>query len=148
MEKIIELSQVRVTPFKFWFGPNLFIAFTKPEHMQIALNSYNCLEKDDVYQVMSDIDGAPDGANWNAILRSTTEVWKMHRKIINPSFSLNILKTFVPVLNKAINMMVENLRTEVDKGSFDFYVNAVSCTLDMICSKYIIKTCKLILFNL
>lgn len=133
MEKIIELIQVGTSPFKFWFGPNLYLGFCKPEHMQAALNSNNCLEKADLYQVMSDIDGAPNGQNYSAILRSTTEVWKFHRKIINPSFSSNILKTFVPQMNKACKLMIENLKTELNKKSFNFYQNAVCCTLDMIC---------------
>ncbi|KAM7344421.1 uncharacterized protein ACRADG_011160 [Cochliomyia hominivorax] len=43
-------------------------------------------------------------------------VWSQHRKILNKSFSPNNLKSFVPLFNKEVNLIIQNLDGIIEKG--------------------------------
>jgi hypothetical protein len=45
--------------------------------------------------------------------------WKTERKLINPSFSLPILHSYIPIFDKCIVQSVDHLRKKCDRGEFD-----------------------------
>lgn len=59
-------------------------------------------------------------------------IWKPIRKLINPSFSLKILRSFLPIFNAKIKILVENLDSEVEKPHFDLFPYLSACTLDKV----------------
>lgn len=65
----------------------------------------------------------------------TVRIWKVHRKLLNPSFNLKILKNFVPIFNEKSLKLVKCIETHVGKEEFDMYELMGRCTLDMVCGK-------------
>ncbi|XP_049536681.1 cytochrome P450 4g15-like [Anopheles darlingi] len=66
--------------------------------------------------------------------------WRLHRKLIQPSFNLSILQSFVPLFDQKVNIMIRNLGAKVDKReAFDIYRFTARCTLDMVCEKKALK---------
>lgn len=62
---------------------------------------------------------------------STGEKWKTHRKIIAPTFHLNVLKTFVPLFYENSINLVKRLRSEVGK-EFDIHDYLSAVTVDIL----------------
>lgn len=68
--------------------------------------------------------------------------WKPIRKLLNPTFNLKILQSFVPIFNDKTNIMLENLDKEAGNPNFDLSKYMHACTLDMVCGelKIILRT--------
>lgn len=62
--------------------------------------------------------------------------WRPIRKLLNPSFNLKILQSFVPIFNNKTKIMLENLEKEAGNPNFDFAPYMHACTLDMVCGKF------------
>ncbi|XP_047036303.1 cytochrome P450 4c21-like isoform X2 [Helicoverpa zea] len=45
--------------------------------------------------------------------------WKIHRKLLNPAFNLNVLQSFVGEFNRQAKLLVSSLASEAGKGPFD-----------------------------
>lgn len=61
--------------------------------------------------------------------------WKPIRKLLNPTFNLKILQSFVPIFNDKTNIMLENLDKEAGNPNFDLSKYMHACTLDMVCGE-------------
>lgn len=59
--------------------------------------------------------------------------WKPVRKLMNPTFNLKILQSFLPIFNDRTKHFVNSLGNEVDNLAFDVLPYAEICTLDSIC---------------
>lgn len=66
----------------------------------------------------------------------TAETWKTHRKLLNPSFNLKILKSFIPIFNEKTLMLAEKMDQMAGKEPFFFYDQISRCTLDIICGRF------------
>lgn len=65
--------------------------------------------------------------------------WKVHRRLINPAFNINLLKQFLPIFYEKSLTLINNLQIEVGKTQpFDLWNYMLSTTLDMICRMYIL----------
>ncbi|XP_049536673.1 cytochrome P450 4g15-like [Anopheles darlingi] len=70
----------------------------------------------------------------DGIFSLPVQQWRLHRKLIQPSFNLSILQSFVPLFEQKVNIMIRNLDAKVDKReAFDIYRFTARCTLDMVC---------------
>lgn len=65
----------------------------------------------------------------------TGEKWRAHRKMIAPTFHLNILKSFMGVFNKKSQALCERLKTNVGK-TFDVHDNLSAITVDILLGKF------------
>ena len=65
------------------------------------------------------------------LLISTGEKWRSHRKIIAPTFHLNVLKSFVPLFYENGIDLVNRLKSEVGK-EFDCHDYMSSVTVDIL----------------
>lgn len=63
----------------------------------------------------------------------TGNIWKKHRKIITPAFHFKILENFVGVFNSVNEILIETLRKETGKESFDIFPFLSLYALDVIC---------------
>lgn len=77
-------------PSKVWFGPELMILISTPEAMQRVLNSKECLDKPNFFKCFR---------LQRASLFGSLEAWRSHRKILNPAFSICVLKSFIPLFD-------------------------------------------------
>lgn len=61
--------------------------------------------------------------------------WRAHRKLIAPTFHLNILKGFVDLFNANSKVTVERLRKECGK-TFDCHDHMLESTVDILLGTY------------
>lgn len=59
--------------------------------------------------------------------------WRFHRKSLNPSFNYNVVKSFYPIFNEKIRIMVNTLKRHVDAEPFNIQEKLQACAMDMIC---------------
>lgn len=69
------------------------------------------------------------------LVRSAGAFWKPIRKLLNPTFNLKILQSFVPIFNDKTKIMLENLDREAGNLNFDLSQYMHACTLDMVCGE-------------
>lgn len=107
---------------KIWIGPELLVFADVPQIIQIVMNSPKCLDKSSFYtQFKLELGLGMLGGN----------VWKKHRKAINPAFGLNILQQhLVPIFDEKSKILVKNIKNMVGKGQFDIYQHLGACSLE------------------
>lgn len=73
------------------------------------------------------------------------EKWRSHRKMIAPTFHINILKSFVGVFNQNSKNVVEKMKPEIGK-TFDVHDYMSGVTVDILLGKCIINVkCNIIM---
>ncbi|XP_027840519.2 cytochrome P450 4C1-like [Aphis gossypii] len=114
-------------PFKIWLGPYLGIVIIKPEDVQIVLNSSKALQKDRFYKFIKNIFG-------EGLLTAPVDKWRIHRRLITPSFNSSLLSEFFPVFHEKNKILIKNLKSELNKTqSFDLWDYIAPTTLSLIC---------------
>lgn len=98
LKVLIDLPKVYESPCKMWLGPMCFVIVANPEDMQLVLNSPNCIDKSLIYQFF----GARKG-----LIVSGGNLWKTHRKLLNPTFFVKVLNTFIPTFNEKSKKMID-----------------------------------------
>ncbi|KAJ8709493.1 hypothetical protein PYW08_009497 [Mythimna loreyi] len=69
----------------------------------------------------------------HGLITAKYEIWKHHRKLLNPAFSQILLDTFMDAFNSQSKKMVENLENEAGKGFFDHSIYTRHNALETIC---------------
>lgn len=106
---------------KFWLGPELVIFAADPHSLQIILNSQKCLDKSPLYDVLVLTKG---------LLVGSGQIWRTHRKILNPAFNISLLQQLIPLFDEKSKIFIRNLEREVDKKPFDVYGYMSACSLE------------------
>ncbi|XP_045780380.1 cytochrome P450 4C1-like [Maniola jurtina] len=108
----------------FYLGPKTVYFVTDPDDcLKIAST---CLEKDKFYKFTKPWLG-------EGLLTGDLQIWKEHRKLLNPAFKQSILDGFIDIFNKEARRLVKNLEVEVDKGPFDQFAYIQPNVLETIC---------------
>lgn len=64
------------------------------------------------------------------------DIWKRHRKIIQPTFNQKILNSFIPIFNSKADILADEIFSKyVDKGNFETFDLFSRFTLDNVCGK-------------
>lgn len=95
-----------------------------PRDVEVILGSQVHIDKSEEYNFFKPWLG-------NGLLISTGEKWKLHRKLIAPTFHMNILKSFVGIFNENSQRVVQRLREEVGK-EFDVHDHMSEATVDIL----------------
>ncbi|XP_050088506.1 cytochrome P450 4g15-like [Anopheles aquasalis] len=120
-----ELSTTHGSLYRIWLGPKPVVIVTSAEHARTILSSAATMAKASIYRFIP----------LHGIFSLPVQQWRLHRKLIQPSFKLSILQSFVPLFEQKANLMVRNLATKEGKPeAFDIYRFMARCTLDMICA--------------
>lgn len=85
-----------------WLGPEFLVFADKPEILKVMLNSDKCLDKSRLYDAFK---------LEHSLALSAGNVWKRHRKILNPAFSVNILQQLVPTFDEKSKILVKNIKS-------------------------------------
>lgn len=120
-EIITSFSDGYESPASLWLGPELLVFADTPEALKVVLNSPKCMDKSTLYEVFSLKKG---------LIVTGGDMWKAHRKILNPSFSLSVLQQLVPIFDQKSKILVENIAVEIDKEPFDVYFYLSACSLE------------------
>ncbi|GBP66542.1 Cytochrome P450 4g15 [Eumeta japonica] len=107
-----------------WLGSRLFVFLTDPRDVEVILNSQVHIDKASDYQFFKPWLG-------EGLLISSGEKWRSHRKMIAPTFHINILKSFVDVFNKNSRKVVDKMRSEIGK-TFDVHDHMSEVTVDIL----------------
>lgn len=109
---------------KMWIGPRLFVFLTDPRDIELILGSHVHIDKSYEYRFFKPWLG-------NGLLISTGDTWRTHRKIIAPTFHLNVLKSFLSLFNANSRAVVEKMRKENGK-EFDCHDYMSECTVEIL----------------
>jgi cytochrome P450 len=109
-------------------GPILVIHVMSPEDLKIVFNSKVCVDKP--YFGSKFVRGFSKGS-----LFGTLDTWQSHRRILNPFFSPQSLRSSViPIFNRKVSILVSNIEKMKGKGEFNVFHHMTALTLETILS--------------
>lgn len=111
-------------PIKLWIGPRLLVFLQDPRDIELILGSNVHLDKSPEYRYFAPWFG-------NGLLISTGDHWRSHRKLIAPTFHLNVLKSFIDLFNHNSRGVVEKLRKEIGH-EFDAHEYMSEATVEIL----------------
>lgn len=111
-------------PLKLWIGPRPVVFLTDPRDVEVILGSQVHIDKSPEYRLFEPWLG--DG-----LLISTGEKWRAHRKLIAPTFHLNVLKSFINIFNKNSRAIVNKMRKQGSK-EFDIHEYMGEATVEIL----------------
>ncbi|CAD0198717.1 unnamed protein product [Chrysodeixis includens] len=109
---------------RIWLGSNLIVFLTDPNDVEVILNSNVHIDKSTEYKFFKPWLG-------EGLLISTGDKWRSHRKMIAPTFHINILKSFVSVFNQNSKNVVDKMKGEMGKV-FDVHDYMSGVTVDIL----------------
>ena len=109
---------------KMWIGPKLVVFIFDPRDVEILLSSQVYIDKASEYKFFKPWLG--DG-----LLISTGSKWRAHRKLIAPTFHLNVLKSFIDLFNENSRSVVRKLQSEGSK-TFDCHDYMSEATVEIL----------------
>lgn len=111
------------SPRKYWLGNVLFVVIDDPEQLQKVLTSKYCVDKPFYY----------DGLYFKkGLLVANGNMWRTHRRLCDPAFNLNILKSFLTIFNDKTKILLKILDEKVGGPEFDIYESMAPYALDNI----------------
>lgn len=113
--------------FQLQIGPTPpLLVFSNPKSVEHILGSTKHLDKALDYRFFHSWLGT-------GLLTSSGAKWKKHRRIITPTFHFKILEDFIHVFNATGDVLIESLRRECGKETFDIVPFFSLFALDAIC---------------
>ncbi|XP_003705403.1 cytochrome P450 4g15 [Megachile rotundata] len=109
---------------RLWVGPKLVVFLIDPRDVEVILSSHVYIDKSAEYRFFQPWLG--DG-----LLISTGPKWRAHRKLIAPTFHLNVLKSFIDLFNANSRAVVEKMRKEGNK-EFDCHHYMSELTVEIL----------------
>ncbi|XP_053691278.1 probable cytochrome P450 313a4 [Sabethes cyaneus] len=110
--------------FRIWLGPFSVLCTNHPEVIRQILSNPDCMEKPFFYR----FTGLESG-----LLSAEHHVWRSQRKLLNSTFNLKILNSFIPIFETCCKKMIQNIN-QLENGSTINILNYASkCTLEMVC---------------
>lgn len=108
---------------KLWIGSRLLVFLYDPRDVELILSSHVHIDKAEEYRFFKPWLG-------NGLLISTGHKWRSHRKLIAPTFHLNVLKSFIDLFNANSRAVVDKLKKEA--GTFDCHDYMSECTVEIL----------------
>lgn len=113
------------SPVRVWMGPKLYVLIQDAKNADIVLRSKSCLEKPEEYETVRDVLGG-DG-----LFTAKGEHWRVHRKLMQPSFKDSTIISNITVFNYYFrNFCKTTLADEVDGKAFDMLSPLNVCLLE------------------
>lgn len=98
-----------------WITGILFMYTDHPDTLQQVFNSDVTLKKGYPYDFIR---------NRNGLITAEPSIWKVHRKMLNPTLGPKIVNTFIPIFNEKISKMIKimkkNIGNNIDLHPFAF----------------------------
>ncbi|XP_039746470.1 cytochrome P450 4g15 [Pararge aegeria] len=108
---------------RIWIGPRLLVFLYDPRDVELILSSNVHIDKAEEYRFFKPWLG-------EGLLISTGQKWRSHRKLIAPTFHLNVLKSFIDLFNANTRTVVNKLKKET--GTFDCHDYMSECTVEIL----------------
>ncbi|CAG9801779.1 unnamed protein product [Chironomus riparius] len=107
---------------KLWVGPKLIVFLVDPRDIELVLSSQVYLEKSPEYRFFRPWLG-------NGLLISSGQKWRAHRKLIAPTFHLNVLKSFIELFNDNSRLVCKKMKA-LNGKTFDCHDYMSECTVE------------------
>ncbi|XP_044766650.1 probable cytochrome P450 4aa1 isoform X2 [Coccinella septempunctata] len=82
--------------FRSWISIVPFFFVTDPAHLQTLLSNGRLTKKNMFYTLLHNFIG-------EGLITNNGEKWKLHRKLIQPYFHINVLENFIPIFAETSN---------------------------------------------
>lgn len=105
---------------KGWVGPFCLIDIRNPEYIKTVLNSDKCIDRAAFYSFPYQ----------TGLLLSGGDLWRRHRKILNPAFSYSKVNKFLPIMNDKCRKLTTVLNEQAGKGAFNIIRLLSALTLE------------------
>lgn len=109
---------------KLWAGPKLMVFLADPRDIELILSSQVYLDKSPEYRFFKPWLG-------NGLLISSGHKWRSHRKLIAPTFHLNVLKSFIELFNDNSRHVCKKMRA-LNGKTFDCHDYMSECTVEIL----------------
>jgi cytochrome P450 len=111
-----------------FLGSMVTINVLSPEDIKIVFNSKACVDKPSFIKKI--FQGGEKGSLFGPL-----EIWQTHRRILNPFFGLQSLRTIViPIFNRKVSVLLSNIEKMKGKGEFNVLHHMSALTLETIFS--------------
>ncbi|XP_033220893.1 cytochrome P450 4C1-like [Belonocnema kinseyi] len=126
LQKISKVVYTYASPCRFIVGINVSVLIHEPEHIKTVLLSSKTTEKHAIYDF---------GKVWigNGLVTAPRDVWRVHRKLIQPAFVPKILHSFVAIFQKTSILLVNEWAGQVDGPEFEVYSYLIFTSFRNIC---------------
>lgn len=138
-QKVYQLSFEFNDIAKIWIGPKPVVFLAEPRDVELILSSNVHIDKSPEYRFFKPWLG--DG-----LLISTGQKWRAHRKLIAPTFHLNVLKSFIDLFNANSRNVVEKLAQENGK-EFDCHDYMSEATVEILLGERNLASTKSVFIN-
>lgn len=105
-----------------WIAGILFMYTDHPDTLQQVLTSTITLQKGYPYDFIR---------NRNGLITSEPSIWKVHRKMLNPTLGPKIVNTFMPIFNEKTSKMIRIMRQQIG-NNIDLHPFAFKTALESI----------------
>ncbi|XKL62373.1 hypothetical protein PGB90_002206 [Kerria lacca] len=123
---LIELYRKYGSVYRLWLGKQLFVVISNPKDMEFFLSRPENLSKSASYKMLEPLFGK------TGLIISDADIWRVHRKQINPSFHSKLVEKSVPVILENGQILIEQLKKKIDHPDFDIRNFVEKCTLDIL----------------
>ncbi|XP_037297391.1 cytochrome P450 4g15 [Manduca sexta] len=120
----LQYAKLYGSVIRAWLGSKLIIFLLDADDIEIILDSQIHIDKSAEYRFFKPWLG--DG-----LLISSGDKWRSHRKMIAPTFHINILKSFIDVFNSKSKKVVEKMQVEIGR-TFDIHEYMNDVTVDIL----------------
>ncbi|KAL0818414.1 hypothetical protein ABMA28_008883 [Loxostege sticticalis] len=124
LQKIAKLFDEYGDYVRFWLGPELAIAVKNPTDIRTLLSSNKLNQKGPLYNLMKPFIGPG--------ILSGGPTWRLHRKIVTPSYNKKSVQQFSKVFNLEAEQLVRVLRNK-RSDTYDIYYDVLTCTTQCVC---------------
>ncbi|XP_043481287.1 uncharacterized protein LOC122510583 [Leptopilina heterotoma] len=126
MTQIIRMSNIYKSPFRVIIGSRIFLFTKDPEQVKTILQSSKTIEKTDIYDFAKLWLG-------NGLVTAEHKIWRKHRKMIQPTFNKNILKTFISIFQKNSLLLTKTFEKELNGPEFEITPHVTLMAVSNIC---------------
>ncbi|KAJ8709491.1 hypothetical protein PYW08_009495 [Mythimna loreyi] len=109
----------------FYSGSELYYVILDPQDALTAANA--CLTKHFTYKLGNDWMGG-------GLIITSGDIWKRHRKLLNPAFTLPVIYGFLDVFNSQSKKLVRSMEPHVGKGLFDHFPYMKNNAFETLCA--------------
>lgn len=121
---LYNIADKLIAPFphicKAWLGPICLIDVRNPEYVKKVLNSDKAIDRAAFYSFPYK----------TGLLISGGDLWRRHRKILNPAFSYSKVNKFLPVVNDKARKLTVALSGYAGKNPFNIIRLLSALTLE------------------
>lgn len=101
------------SPISVWLGTQLFVYVDSLHAVETVLTSTDCLDRQESYKYIR------QGLGVDGIFTLNGPKWKLHRRLVSPSFNYNVVLSYLPVFNANCRHLMDGLQLKVGAEAFN-----------------------------